>query len=198
MPRIPPWSIVVTVDRDTRTSTLVLQEFRLRAADSGDEAGRLVAGLSRGLESAVPLLTSIDDRRDVATVRVLPAGREPHGDPGRSDELDRLVETWQPVKRYGMRIAERSESPPSYYRLAVTESGINAADPRSPAGPSATSDGTSTALGLLWIGVPVGTHAGLLTLLGGYDEGPAARPDPADWPLPFSRALGVRIYESRL
>ena len=49
--------------------------------------------------------------------------------------------------------------------------------------------------GLLWIGSPVGTHAGLLVLLGGRDDQP--RPDAADWPLPMSRALGVRIYDNR-
>ena len=41
------------------------------------------------------------------------------------------------------------------------------------------------------------THAGLLTLVGSDGDELAMRPDPSVWPLPLSRPLGVRIYESR-
>src|SRR5438034_1313900 len=50
-------------------------------------------------------------------------------------------------------------------------------------------------LGLLWIGSPIGTHAGLLILVGGADDASVAQRDPGQWPLPLSRSLGVRIYE---
>jgi hypothetical protein len=46
----------------------------------------------------------------------------------------------------------------------------------------------------VWIGAPVGTYAGLLILLGNYED-PAQR-HPFGWPLPLSRELGVRIYEN--
>jgi hypothetical protein len=48
----------------------------------------------------------------------------------------------------------------------------------------------------MWVGAPVGTHAGLLVLLGSYDDPKTERPDPRQWPLPLGRYLGVRIYES--
>jgi hypothetical protein len=35
-----------------------------------------------------------------------------------------------------------------------------------------------------------------MVLLGSYDDGEAGRPDPREWPLPLSRYLRVRIYES--
>src|SRR3990170_7973726 len=95
-------------------NALVLQEFRLHAADSGGEAARIVAAFSDGIEPAVPLLTSIDDDRDVAIVRGLHAGEQPEGDPRQRAALDPLVATWQPVKHYGPRITERSANPPTY------------------------------------------------------------------------------------
>jgi hypothetical protein len=180
-------------------NTLVLQEFRLHAVDTAGEAARIVAGFPGGVEPAVPLLTSIDDHRDVATVRALHVGETAEADPAHRAALDPLVASWQPLKQYGPRITERSESPPSYYRLAVTESGINNAEPHPVAAVTggAAATGTATRLGLLWIGSPLGSFAGLLTLLGSDDAGDTARPDPASWPLPLSRPLGVRIYESR-
>ena len=177
-------------------NTLVLQEFRLHDADSGGDAARIVAGFAGGIEAAVPLLTSIDDQRDVAIVRAVHAGERTEEDPEQRAALDSLVSSWQPVKQYGPRIAESSDSPPTYYRLAVTESGINNAEQRLPAtapAPAPAGDGSFSHLALLWIGAPVGTFAGLLTLLGSDD---AARPEARDWPLPLSRYLGVRIYES--
>jgi len=61
--------------------------------------------------------------------------------------------------------APRSRS--SRYRLAVTESGIN--NPRSDVAPAGgggagSGAGATTALGLMWIGAPVGTYAGLMIL----------------------------------
>jgi hypothetical protein len=180
-------------------NALVLQEFRLHSADTVGEAAGIVAAFSRGIEPAVPLLTSIDDNCDVATVRALHPGEGTEDDPAERHALDPLVTSWQPPRRYGPRITERSESPPSYYRLAVTESGIN--NPSSAAlaaGRRGGADvGRATPLGLLWIGSPAGTHAGLMVLVGDHDDPAGAMFGPSDWPLPLSRALGVRIYESQ-
>lgn len=175
-------------------NTLVLQEFRLHDADTGGDAARIVAGFAGGIEAAVPLLTSIDDQRDVAIVRAVHTGERTDQDPEQRAALDSLVSSWQPVKQYGPRIAESSDSPPTYYRLAVTESGINNSEKRLPASvPAPGHDGTFSHLALLWIGAPVDTFAGLLALLGSDD---GERPQAGDWPLPLSRSLGVRIYES--
>ena len=179
---------------DDPIDALVLQEFRLHAADSAGEVARIVAAFSDGLEPAVPLLTSIEDDRDVAIVRGLHPGEQREGDPRQRAALDPLVASWQPVRQYGPRITERSESPPTYYRLAVTESGITN-QPESEPSPQAAGGSTSKRVGLLWIGLPVGTYAGLLTLLG-TDDGAVRRSEPREW-LPLSRSLGVRIYESQ-
>ncbi len=199
MTRTLPRVIVPDMATDDPINSLVLQEFRLHAADTAGDAARIVAAFSGGIEPAVPLLTSIDDHRDVAIVRGLHAGEHPEADPEERAALDPLVASWQPVKQYGPRIAERSESPSTYYRLAVTESGINSAPSEPPPAvpPAVTRHGTATRLGLLWIGQPVGTYAGLLTLVGSDEDRGAARPPPRDWPLPLSRSLGVRIYESQ-
>jgi hypothetical protein len=184
---------------DNRIEAFVLEEFRLHAADTAGNAARIVASFSRGIEPPVPLLTSIEDDRDVAIVRGLHAGEQTETDSRQRAALDPLVASWQPVKQYGPRISERSASPPTYYRLAVTESGINNApsEPLPAVPPAVTRHGTATHLGLLWIGLPVGTYAGLLTLVGSDEDRGAARPPPRDWPLPLSRSLGVRIYESQ-
>ena len=176
-------------------NALVLQEFRLHDAETGRAAARIVAGFAGGIEAAVPLLTSIDDQRDVAIVRAVHASEGTEDHQKERAALAPLVSSWQPLKQYGPRIAERSDSPPTYYRLAVTESGINNAGPErfaaTPVEPS--SDGSFSHLALLWVGAPLDTHAGLLTLLGSDDS---ERPDAREWPLPLSRYLGVRIYES--
>jgi hypothetical protein len=176
---------------------LVVQEFRLRAADTANEAARIVATFPDGIEPAVPLLRSIDDERDVAIVGALHVGE-------RLDELeqhaalDPLVLSWQPVKRYGPRITESAESPPSSYRLAVTESGINDADgdPVAAAPKSAAHEEAATQVGLMWVGAPVGTYGGLMVLLGSYGDQVTGRPEPREWPLPLSRQLHVRIYQT--
>src|SRR5205807_5922765 len=63
-------------------TVLVLQEFRLRAADDAAAAARIVAASPSGLEPAIPLLTSIEDGRDVATLRALRAGETTEIDEG--------------------------------------------------------------------------------------------------------------------
>jgi hypothetical protein len=184
---------------DNRIEAFVLEEFRLHAADTAGNAARIVASFSRGIEPPVPLLTSIEDDRDVAIVRGLHAGEQTETDSQQRAALDPLVASWQPVKQYGPRISERSASPPTYYRLAVTESGINNAEPEPPAPVPrglAAAGSMSTRLDLLWIGRPLGTYAGLLTLLGS-DDRYIGTSEPREWPLPLSRSLGVRIYESQ-
>jgi hypothetical protein len=184
---------------DARINALVVQEFRLHSADTAADAAGIVAEFSRGVGPAVPLLTSIDDSRDVATVRALRPGDLLEGDPAERVALEPLVASWQPPRQYGPRITERSESPPSYYRLAVTESGINNAssDALASRRRDAVDAGEAAHLGLLWIGLPLGTYAGLMVLVGDHDDPAGAVSAPREWPLPFSRALGVRIYESQ-
>lgn len=178
-----------------RIDTIALQEFHLLEPDLDGSAARLVAGA--GTPSEVPLLTSIDDHRDVATVRALRVGESAGGGPGGNADLDRLVAAWQPVQLYTPRIAEHSQGLPSYHRLAVTGSGVDDDDEAALAdGPRSTGGAGWTRLGLLWIGVPRDSRAGLLVLLGTYDDPRTTRPEPWEWPLPLSRTLGVRIYES--
>lgn len=186
----------MTETRIQGAEIIVLDEFRLRAADAetGGAAARRVSVASRGARDSVPLLTSIDDPRDVATVRAVqadtPAAVGPRGDAA----LRELVSDWQPAKRYRPRIAERSGASSSF-RLAVTESGINdepVAAPSASVGEPAAAEPVS----LLVVGVPEDTHAGLLVLVGRDDaESAGERRDGSRWPLPLSRDLGVRVYE---
>lgn len=182
---------------DNPIRVLVLEEFRLRAEDLDGAAARIVAASPHGIEPAIPLLTSIDDRRDVATLRALHAGEPTESNAVQHAALDPLVSNWAVPKHYGPRITEHSQSPPSSYRLAVTESGIRAGGvpPVTPGDRSGGAE-TSRAVGLVWIGEPVGTHAGLLVLLGTYDDAQAVERGPSDWPLALSRKLGVRIYQT--
>jgi hypothetical protein len=177
---------------------LVLEEFRLRAEDIGGAAARIVAESAPGIEPAIPLLTSIDDRRDVATLRALHESESTDSDAAQHAALDPLVSSWAVPKHYGPRITERSQSPPSSFRLAVTESGINRdGTPRvSLPGRRVEDETTSQAINLLWIGAPVGTHAGLLVLVGSDEDQRAVGDDASGWPLPLSTDLGVRIYEN--
>ena len=183
---------------DEHIQTLVLEEFELRAADTDGAVARLLASSSNGRVRPVPLLTSIDDERRVATVRAV--GEQENLDPSAAERaaLEPFVSNWHMPRHYRPRIVERSQSPPSYYRLAVTESGINQTTLESSAEAprSETSGGDATPLDLLWIGAPVDSYAGLLVLLGTRVRD-ASRADPREWPLPMSDALGVRIYESR-
>jgi hypothetical protein len=183
---------------DDGIQVFVLEEFRLRADDADGAVARIAGEWREGREPATPLLTSIDDRRDVALLRALHTGELAEPDVAQHAALEPFVSSWQTPKHYGPRITERSESAPTYYRLAVTESGINDTGPvvEKPAGVREAAP--SGDVGLLWIGQPVGTSAGLLVLLGSHDRPDATRPDAANWPLPLSRYLGVRIYESRI
>ena len=190
--------IVQYMETDNRIRLLVLEEFRLRAADLDGEVARIVAATPNGLEPTIPLLTSIEDRRDVATLRAVRADESTEVDTARHTALDPLVSRWGAPKHYGPRITEHSQSPPSSYRMAVTESGINARTeaPVTPRESSMPDSGANRAVGLVWIGAPVGTHAGLLVLLGSYDDPLQHDYEPFGWPLPLSRDLGVRIYEN--
>ena len=150
-----------------------------------------------GIEPSVPLLRSIDDERDVAIVGALHVG-ERLAEREQRAALGSLVASWRPVKRYGPRISESTESPPSSYRLAVTESGINdQPDEPAVAQLAMTGDAPMTQVGLMWVGAPLQSYAGLMVLLGSYDDQNADRPDARDeWPLALSRQLQVRIYET--
>jgi hypothetical protein len=195
MTRTLPGVTVQDMSTDDPIRLLVLEEFRLRTADVDGAVSRIVAASSRGIEPAIPLLISIDDRRDVATLRALHPGEATEIDAAQQAALDPLVTNWAVPKHYAPRITERSQSPPSFFRLAVTESGINGGVPPVTLRASAREPTTSRAVGLIWIGAPVGTHAGLLVLLGSYDSPRAIGRDPSGWPLPLSRDLGVRVYE---
>lgn len=176
---------------------LVLQEFELRAPDLDGSVARIVASSFNGREPAVPLLTSIDDACRVASLGAFRQGESADVEPAARAALEPYVASWGSPKSYRPRISERSQSPPSRYRLAVTESGINNVDSVPLARPHGGSEGDAAAdsLDLLWIGVPVDSYAGLLILVGNEDDPHQRRSGPRDWPLPLSRQLGVRIYE---
>jgi hypothetical protein len=181
-----------------RVRTLVLQEFRLSAADADGAVARIVDAATHGLEPAVPLLTSIDDHRDVATIRGLREGEMDEPPASQRAALEAFVSSWPSPRYYVSRIAERSRSLPTHYRLAVTESGPqNEQDQHALAQDDRTdANGTWSPLDLLWVGGPAGARSGVLVLVGNHDDAGAERPDPRTWPLPLSRQLGVRIYES--
>jgi len=191
-----PGAIAGATLTDVGITEFVVHEFRLHAADTADEAARILAELPEGIEAGVPLLRSIDDRRDVAIVGALHAG-ERFAESEQRAALGPLVAAWWPPRRYGPRITESAETLPASYRLAVTESGING--PVEEATPLADAasyrDAPTTHLGLMWVGAPIGTDAGLMVLLGSYDD-VTPRPDPREWPLPMSHQLHVRIYET--
>jgi hypothetical protein len=200
MTKMAPSVMVRDMSIASPIRVLVLEEFRLREADVDGAAARIVAASPHGTEPAIPMLTSIDDRRDVATLRAVHMGETDATNAVQHAALDPLVSSWEAPKHYGPRITERSQSPPSSYQLAVTESGINDAGVSPVTLGNAVAGGAGTPsrpVGLVWIGAPVGTHAGLLVLLGGYDDPQERRTDPSGWPLPLSRDLGVRIYDNR-
>lgn len=178
--------------RDIVEDRFVLQEFRLADGASHDDAARILASTD---DAGVPLLTSIADERDVAFVRCVPSQV-----PSCDDAIDRtrlrgLVSRWQDHRTYRPSVAESSLRQPNGYSLAVTESGLND-EVRRPNGAGAAAGGSADAdqIALLWIGAPVGSHAGLFVLVG-RDDGPA-EVQHAGWPLPLSEQLGVRIYRS--
>lgn len=176
---------------------LVLDEFRLHAADTNGAAAGIVSAALMDSRDPVPLLTSIDDPRDVATLRTLGAGGPEGKGPRGEAALGPLVATWQTARRYLARIAARSQGPPATsFRLAVTESGLN----DETVAPPGTWVGAGTAgqpVTLLLIGIPERTHAGLLVLVGRDTAELAERGrDGMGWALPLSRELGVRLYAS--
>jgi hypothetical protein len=178
-------------------SLLVLEEFRLRVADVDGTVARILSTSARGMEPLIPLLTSVDDRRDVATIRALHAGEVAEPNEPQRAALDPLVSTWAVPKQYAARIAERSQDPPSSYRLAVTESGINArGDAEREHATDADDEAGSHAIGLIWIGAPIGAGAGLVILVGIYRDAAGAPASQLGWPLPVGRGLGIRVYES--
>jgi hypothetical protein len=168
---------------------LVLEEFRLSDGASHADADRALAAAD---PSGVPLLTSIADERDVASVRRVGPRSSPDGDTIDHASFGDLVSRWGAVHTYRPRIAEDSLARPTSYRLAVTESGINDTDPtfvvRGPSGQAPPSADAAPA-GLLWIGAPRDSHAGLLVVIG---DGETAA--DTSWPLSLGQALGVRIY----
>ncbi|HEX4744555.1 MAG TPA: hypothetical protein VFW12_07790 [Candidatus Limnocylindria bacterium] len=176
---------------DRAGDRLVLEEFRLADGASHRAADLVLAATD---PEGVPLLSSIADDRDVASVRCIAAGAA--AEDGRLDHstFEPLVTGWAPLRTYRPRVAESSVVRPRSYHLAVTESGINDSDPallgRDPR-PGGPSEGDVRPIDLLWIGMPDDSHAGLLVVLGDGGAGPGAA---AAWPLPLSEALGVRIY----
>jgi hypothetical protein len=167
-----------------------LHEMRLRA--SSDRALAATAVADQAGPDGLPLLSSIEDDRDVAVLRAVGPGDKP--DEELHAALSPYVASRRPIRHYRSRLALQSPKPASYFRLAVTDSGINnsaqSADPPTPVkgGPSA-----GTKAQQLWIGAPVDSFGGLLVLVGHAEEGSfAAR--STSWPLPLSADLGVRIY----
>lgn len=176
----------------TRADRLVLEEFRLAPGTSHADADRTLATAD---PDGVPLLTSIGDDRDVASVRRI------SGDVATDrDAIDRagfgaLVSSWGQLRTYTPRIAASTLARPQYYRLAVTESGLNqsgySSSARPPAGQVAGDRTGAAEVGLLWIGAPRDSEDGLLVVLG--DDESDTAPD-VRWPLSLSTQLGVRIY----
>jgi len=131
---------------------------------------------------------------------IAPTRRRISSSAGKSRSIS--TPSWNAPTEYSPRISERSDGAPSHYRLAVTESGINESEAQlgiNEAESDQAADAqevsmTPTQADLLWIGKPLGTHAGLLVLLGS-DKEPITRPAARTWPLPLSKFLGVRIYE---
>jgi hypothetical protein len=196
MPDFPTCATIQHMTTAGSTQTFVLDEFRLHAADTDGAAARIISAASSDSRDPVPLLTSIDDPRDVAMLRTVGTGAPDTNGPRSDTALGPLVAAWRPAKRYRPRVAARSQGTPSSFRLAVTESGIND-EVVAPPGTWVGKPSAGEPIALLLIGVPEGTHAGLLVLLGrNGTEHVAATRDPANWPLPLSRDLGVRVYES--
>lgn len=168
---------------------IVVDEFRLHARDTDGTAARMVAAASLTSRDP-PLLTSIEDPRDVALVRAVPASSAAPADPRDDVALGRLVAGWRPSKRYRSRIAATSEvTKASSYRLAITESGVND-EPGAPCDGWLGQPASEEPIAVLLVGMPLGSDAGLLVLVG-RDGSPEER---TIWPLPLSHALGVRIY----
>lgn len=156
-------------------------------------------------EQVLPLLVSIDDRRDVACVRRVRALPEVGDEAGERIHaaLRPEPESSGPPRYYRERAAISDERGiQSYYRMAVTESGTNdrvrtVADMAGPQSvPPLPQPHEDAEPGSLWIGTPLASETGLLVITGHHDATAYADGDPGEWPLRMSRDLGVRIYES--
>src|SRR5687767_10250863 len=101
MPDVTRRDIICDMTLADDTEIFVLDEFRLRVADTDGAAAALVlAAGAGGSHDPIPLLTSIDDARDVASLRAVRLGGA-EGNGLRNDvALGRLVASWAPVKRY--------------------------------------------------------------------------------------------------
>lgn len=181
----------------------VLHELRLPTDDGATRrraAVRLAEMPHAQDEEVLPMLVSIDDHRDVACVRrvgVLPGSGDDAGTRIRH-ALTPGAESGGPPRYYKERAAVAGEAGVrSYYRMAVTESGINeeAAASTLADAPAPPQRDDATGAGLLWIGTPVASAAGLLVITGHHDATGYRDSDQGMWPIPTSRQLGVRIYE---
>lgn len=181
-----------------------LQEFRLRSTDG--LTLRIVARLSQALRSMgvreIPLLVSLDDKRDAAvlvtfaddaaasTVRVAQA---------RTALTEALVPfritAEPPERRYEERIAAGSGENTNYYRLAVAET--EGRELREFAQRAATAGTAQPDPALLWLGRAADAGDGVLALAG-YADDSSFCTDTAieDAPRAVVRALGVRVYAS--
>ena len=99
MPDITSYVTIRNMTPIHRAEIFVLDEFRLHAADADGSAARIVSAASKGDRDPVPLLTSIDDPRDVATLRTLSADGPEGAGPRGEAALGPLVATWQTDKR---------------------------------------------------------------------------------------------------
>ena len=116
--------------KDDPPGFFVLHEFRLPAGDVATRqraAARLAEMPHAQNEQVLPMLVSIDDYRDVSCVRrvrALPGSGDEAGDRIR-EALAIETESSGPPRYYKERAALAGErADPSYYRMAVTESGV--------------------------------------------------------------------------
>lgn len=186
---------ITGMTKDGRITRLVLRELRLRASSDARTAAELVATANASNDRAVPLLTSVEDDRDVALLRGLQETAAEDDDRRLMAALAPHIASLRPPQHYRSRVAADSPRAVAYFRLAVTESGIN-----TPAGegrhPVIGSGHGAANVDLLWIGAPRDSHAGLLVLVGHADGDAFARNNTTltQWPLPLSTSLGVRVY----
>lgn len=188
-------------------SFFVLHELRLGNPDLATRllAAAQLAGMTPADdEQVLPMLVSLDDRRDVACVRRVRALPGVGDDAGERIQgaLHPKPESSGPPRYYSERALAGDRALNSYFRMAVTESGTNdeantgAELPAPPRSVPLPRPREAAEAGLLWIGTPVSSEAGLLVVTGHHDASAYGEADRGGWPLPTSRELGVRIYES--
>lgn len=178
-------------------TALVLHEFRLRSAADRRTAADTVAYWTDSDDAQIPLLFAIDDPRGLALVVARRSGDDPETGRGLLSELVALGSE-APPRHFTPRLVIGIPNSSSYFRLAITESGIN--DPEPTADPAARTDGRPDPFGgqlrLLWVGLPLDTPAGLLLLAGQQLDGSVSGTGQGTtpWPLPLSTEPEVRIY----